>query len=58
MGIEVYNKMVQMLECMSVQNSVGCHWKDWVRRNGTRLAIATDLRESKQPLIQSQLTHS
>ena len=39
---KIYNKMVQMLECMSVQNSVGCHWKDWVRRNGTRLAIAID----------------
>ena len=27
---KIYNKFVQMLECKSVRNSVGCHWKDWV----------------------------
>jgi hypothetical protein len=26
----IYNKYVQMLECKSVRNSVGCHWKNWV----------------------------
>ena len=39
---KVYNKMVQMLECKSVRNSVGCHWKDWVCQQGTRLADARD----------------
>ena len=39
---KVYNKMVQMLECRSVRSSVGCHWKDWVCQQGTRLADARD----------------
>ena len=34
--------MVQMLECKSVRSNIGCHWKDWVCQNGTRLAIARD----------------
>ena len=34
--------MVQMLECKSVRNKVGCHWKDWVCQTGTRLAEARD----------------
>ena len=40
---KVYNKMVQMLECKSVRGSVGCHWKDWVCQQGTRLADARDM---------------
>ena len=39
---KIYNKMVQMLECKSVRSSIGCHWKDWVCQNGTRLSIAKD----------------
>ena len=26
----IYNNMVQMLECKSVRSSVGCHQKNWV----------------------------
>ena len=25
---KIYNKMVQMLECKGVRDSIGCHWKD------------------------------
>jgi len=39
---KIYNKMVQMLESKSVRKSVGCHWKDWVSQQGTRLADARD----------------
>jgi hypothetical protein len=39
---KIYNKFVQMLECKSVRNRVGCHWKDWVCQTGTRLANARD----------------
>jgi hypothetical protein len=39
---KIYNKFVQMLECKSVRNNVGCHWKDWVCQTGTRLANARD----------------
>ena len=44
---KVYNKMVQMLECKSVRSNVGCHWKDWVCQQGTRL---TDAREKTSDL--------
>ena len=44
------------------KNGIGCHWKDWVHQNGTRLAIARDrTKDEKQQVtlkIQSQLTHS
>ena len=39
---KIYNKMVQMLECKSVRNVIGCHWKDWVCQKDTRLADARD----------------
>ena len=26
---KIYNKMVQMLECKGVRDTIGCHWKDW-----------------------------
>ena len=39
---KIYNKMVQMLECKSVRENVGCHWKDWICQHGTRLADARD----------------
>ncbi len=45
----IYNKMVQMLECKGVRDSVGCHWKDWVSQDDTRLARARD--ESDQRVL-------
>ena len=36
-----------MLECKSVRNSVGCHWKDWVCQTGTRLANARDKAKTR-----------
>ena len=39
---KIYNKMVQMLECKGVRDSIGCHWKDWVSQQDTRLAPARD----------------
>ena len=44
---KIYNKFVQMLECKSVRNSVGCHWKDWVCQTGTRLANARDKAKTR-----------
>ena len=34
--------MVQMLECKGVRDSIGCHWKDRVSQDDTRLAHARD----------------
>jgi len=39
---KIYNKMVQMIECKSIRDAIGCHWKDWVCQKGTRLADARD----------------
>ena len=39
---KIYNKMVQMLECKGVRDTIGCHWKDWVSQQDTRLARARD----------------
>ena len=39
---KIYNKMVQMLECKGVRDTIGCHWKDWVSQDDTRLAHARD----------------
>ena len=39
---KIYNKMVQMLECKGVCEIIGCHWKDWVSQDNTRLARARD----------------
>ncbi len=44
---KIYNKMVQMLECKGVRDSVGCHWKDWVSQDDTRLARARDEAEQR-----------
>ena len=52
---KIYNKMVQMLECKSVRSSVGCHWKDWVCQEGTRLADARD-KTSKRGLTRAEVT--
>ena len=37
---KIYNKTVQMLECKGARASIGCHWKDWVSQEYTRLADA------------------
>ena len=39
---KIYNKMVQMLEYKGVRDTIGCHWKDWVSQQDTRLARARD----------------
>ena len=39
---KIYNKTVQMLECKRVRDTIGCHWKDWVSQQDTRLARARD----------------
>ena len=39
---KIYNKMVQILECKGVRDTIGCHWKDWVSQQDTRLARARD----------------
>ena len=44
---KIYNKMVQMLECKGVRESIGQHWKDWVSQEGTRLAKARDAADSR-----------
>ena len=33
---KIYNKMVQMLECKGVRDTIGCHWKDWVSQEYAR----------------------
>ena len=35
---KIYNKMVQMLECKGVRDTIGSNWKDWVSQEDTRLA--------------------
>ena len=52
---KIYNKMVQMLECKSVRSTIGCHWKDWVCQNGTRLAAARD-KASERGLTRAEVT--
>ena len=47
--------MVQMLECKSVRSSVGCHWKDWVCQQGTRLGDARD-KTSDRGLTRAEVT--
>ena len=44
---KIYNKMVQMLECKGVRESIGQHWKDWVSQEDTRLAKARDAAGSR-----------
>ena len=52
---KIYNKFVQMLECKSVRNRVGCHWKDWVCQTGTRLANARD-KANERGLTRAEVT--
>ena len=39
---KIYNKMVQMLECKGVHDTIGCHSKYWGSLEDTRLAPARD----------------
>ena len=52
---KIHNKMVQMLECKGVRDSIGCHWKDWVSQDDTRLARARD-EASQRGLTRSEVT--
>ena len=52
---KIYNKMVQMLECKGVRDSIGCHWKDWVSQENTRLARARD-EASQRCLTRAEVT--
>ena len=52
---KIYNKMVQMLECQSVRSKTGCHWKDWVTQEDTRLAAARD-KSTDRGLTRAELT--
>ena len=52
---KIYNKYVQMLECKSVRNRVGCHWKDWVCQTETRLANARD-KAKERGLTRAEVT--
>ena len=52
---KIYNKMVQMLECKGVHDSIGCHWKDLVSQQDTRLARARD-EASQRGLTRAEIT--
>ena len=52
---KIYNKMVQMLECKGVRDTVGCHWKNWVSQEDTRLARARD-KASQRGLTRAEVT--
>lgn len=52
---KIYNKMVQMLECKAVRESIGCHWRDWVIQDDTRLATARD-KASDRGLTRAEVT--
>ena len=52
---KIYNKMVQMLECKGVRDSIGCHWKDWVSQDDTSLARARD-EASQRGLTRAEVT--
>ena len=55
MRSKIYNKMVQMLECKGVRDTMGCHWKDWVSQQNTRLARARD-EASQSGLTRAEVT--
>ena len=52
---KIYNKMVQMLECKGVRDAIGCHWKDWVSQEDTRLACARD-EANQRGLTRAEVT--
>ena len=52
---KIYNKLVQMLECKGVRDSMGCHWKNWVSQQYTRLARARD-EASPRGLTREEVT--
>ena len=52
---KIYNKLVQMLESQSVRSSIGCHWRDWVVQQGTRLSAARD-KATQRGLTRAEVT--
>ena len=52
---KIYNNMVQILECKGVCDTIGCHWKDWVSQEKTRLARARD-EASQRGLTRAEVT--
>ena len=52
---KIYNKLVQSLESQSVRSVVGCHWRDWVAQQETRLAAARD-KSSYRGLTRAEVT--
>ena len=52
---KIYNKLVQSLESQSVRSVVGCHWRDWVVQQGTRLAEARN-KSSNRGLTRAEVT--
>ena len=53
---KIYNKMVQMLECKGVRESIGQHWKDWVSQEDTRLAKAIGMPREVEGLTRAEVT--
>ena len=51
----IYNKMVLMLECKGVRDTIGCHWKDWVSQEDTRLACARN-EANQRGLTRAEVT--
>ena len=52
---KIYNKMVQMLECKGVRDTIGCHWEDWVSQEDTQLACARD-EANQRGLAKAEVT--
>ena len=52
---KIYNKIVRMLECKAVHATIGCHWKDWVSQEYTRLAGAIN-KASHRGLTRMKVT--
>ena len=52
----IANPSVELINVMpSVRSSVGCHWKDWVCQENTRLATARD-KSAERGLTRSEVT--
>ena len=52
---KIYNKVVRMLECKGVRDTIGCHWKDLVSQEDTRLARARN-ESSQRDLTRAEVT--
>lgn len=53
--LKFYDKMIQMLECKGVRQSVGQHIQSWVTQKDTRLASARD-RSCERGLTRAEVT--